>query len=300
MFCKNCGQIIDVNNKFCKNCGQEIKIGRFSIFKARLGQWFKEHLKGIIIIIGVIIVVAIGSMSSENTSSPTTTQNVPAEQPSYKRVLTQEEISASVVNILCSNLAGTETMGGSGIIIAEDGGILTNHHVISEAAICLVTLPNPKSGAPNEIYTANPVTIPELSEQYDLAFLGITGAFIDDYGVSHGTFPKTFKSFDDSSFCSDYVPKLGEEIKIYGYPVTSGGYNLTITEGVISSFSDEGLILTSAKVDSGNSGGLAANKDGCFVGIPSAVKTGEYQNLGVLIPGSIIVEFSNQVISIYE
>jgi S1-C subfamily serine protease len=291
MFCKNCGQIIESGQKFCKNCGQELKLGKFFI----LTQWFKEHRKGILIIIGVIIFFVIVSIFSEDSSSPTTTQNIPAEQPSYKHVLTQEEIASSVVNIFCSNKEGTKDMGGSGIIIAEDGGILTNYHVIAETDICLVTLPNLISGAPNEIYVASPVIIPELSEQYDLAFLGITDAFVDDYGNIYGTFPNTFKSFDDSSFCSGYVPKLGENIKIYGYPVTSGGYNLTITDGVISSFSDDGLILTSAKVDSGNSGGLAVNQNGCFVGIPSAVNLGEYQNLGVIIPDSIILEFANQV-----
>ena len=295
MFCKNCGQIIEADKKFCKNCGQEIKVGRFSIFKARMGQFFKEHLKGIIIIIGVIIVVAIGSMSSENPSSPTTTPNVPAEQLSYTHALTQEEITSAVVNIFCSNEAGTINTGGSGTMFTEDGDILTNNHVIAGTDVCWVTLPEPTSGAPKEIYVASPMIIPSLSEEYDLASVRIIGVFTDEYGT-YGTFPNKFKYYDDS-FCSDYAPKLGEEIRIYGYPDTSGGYNLTITDGVISSFSDEGLILTSAKVDTGNSGGIAVNKNGCFVGIPSAVKTGTYQNLGVIISPSIILEFINKATS---
>ncbi|MFA7676260.1 MAG: trypsin-like peptidase domain-containing protein, partial [Candidatus Shapirobacteria bacterium] len=92
----------------------------------------------------------------------------------------------------------------------------------------------------------------------------------------------------------NYSPSLGENVIIYGYPVTSGGYNLTITDGIISSLNDDGTILTSAKIDSGNSGGLAVNQNGCFVGVPSAVVNGDYQNLGVIIPQILIDEFINQ------
>jgi len=296
MFCKNCGKPIESGKQFCKNCGQEFKVGKFF----RLTQWFKNHRKGILIVLGVIIFFVIVSIFSEDNSSPTTPTtipNVPVVQPSPKHILTQKEIASSVVNLVCFNEAGTITTGGSGTIFTAEGDILTNHHVIAGTDACLVALPEPESGTPNEIYVASPIIVPLLSEEYDLASVRIVGAFIDDKGISYGTFPNKFKNYDDSSFCSNYIPKLGEEIKIYGYPVTSGGYNLTITEGVISSFSDDGLILTSAKVDSGNSGGLAANQNGCFVGVPSAVKTGVYQNLGVIIPPTIILEFINKATS---
>ena len=106
-----------------------------------------------------------------------------------------------------------------------------------------------------------------------------------------GDYPTSFPAYTRPDSCDSSVPQLGDSIKIYGYPVTSGGYNLTVTEGIISSFSDDGNILTSAKIDSGNSGGFAIDQNGCFLGIPSAVIEGKYQNLGVIISTTIISEF---------
>jgi S1-C subfamily serine protease len=290
MFCKYCGQENTNDAKFCKNCGRKIKISKFS----RINQCFKKHWKGITGILGAIIILTIIASFSNNSPS-SKQQNIPPEESVDTYILTQKDVVASVVNIVCSTYYGKEISGGSGIIIEEEGGILTNYHVVADAEVCLITLPNIISGTPEEIYVATPLIVPQLSKQYDLAFLKITEAFIDDRGKAHGIFPKKFKTFTESPFCSGYVPKLGDEIRIYGYPVTSGGYNLTITDGVISSFSSDGLILTSAKVDSGNSGGLAITKDGCLVGIPSAIFTGKYQNLGVIIPSTIILEFANQI-----
>lgn len=278
MYCKNCGYTIGSGDKFCKNCGQEAKLDKFFI----LNQWLRNHRKWILVIIGIILVFII--ISSQLSSKHT----------SYKNNMTQEDIALSIVNIFCSSKDDKIQSGGSGTMFIEDGSVLTNYHVVAKTDICLVTIPNATSGAPNEMYLANPLIVPKISEQYDIAFLKITGAYVDEEGNSYGIYPNTFKVFNDGEDCINYTPKLGEGIKIYGYPITSGGYNLTITDGIVSSFTDNGLILTSAKVDSGNSGGLAVNEDGCFIGIPSAVQTGNYQNLGVLIPANIILEFINQ------
>jgi len=288
MFCKYCGQENSNNATFCKNCGRMIRIS----FLSRVTQYFQKYWKGIIAIFGIIILLTIIVGSFETLSS--TKQNISLKQSSEKHVLTQDEIAAAVVNIICSSSGGEEINGGSGIIIAEEGGILTNYHVVTNAEFCLITLPDTKTGMPREIYVAIPIIAPWLSREYDLAFLKITKAFTDNEGKTYGIFPKQFRTVKET-FCSNYIPRLGDEIKIYGYPVTSGGYILTITDGIISSFSGDGLILTSAKVDSGNSGGLAITKDGCFVGIPSAILTGRYQNLGVIIPLNTILEFADQI-----
>lgn len=219
------------------------------------------------------------SVSSNNSS--TEVQNVNKNQ--------QESLGnnlSSVVDIYCNN-----NNGGSGTIFLKDGTILTNYHVIANSSYCLVTLPNPTTGVPISIYKATPEIVPILSKQYDLAVLIINSAYTDNDGKTWGDYPTTFPTYVKPESCTNFTPKLGEAIRIYGYPVTSGGYNLTITDGIISSFADDKNILTSAKVDSGNSGGLALNQNGCMVGIPSAVLTGNYQNLGVIIPNSVIIDF---------
>jgi uncharacterized RDD family membrane protein YckC len=203
-----------------------------------------------------------------------------------------ENVSKAVVNVLCPKTKN----GGSGTIFTKEGIILTNEHVVRGSEVCLVTIPNSTNGSPDEIYVAQPTIVPIYSKKYDIALLEITKEFVDDDGTKYGDFPKQFHAFSGSTgSCENYVPRLGEEVKIYGYPVTSGGYNLTITDGIISSFSDDKNILTSAKIDNGNSGGLAINNDNCFVGIPSAVLEGEHQNLGVIISTELILEFLNSI-----
>ena len=135
--------------------------------------------------------------------------------------------------------------------------------------------------------------MPGLSKAYDIALLRIYGVFTDEDGKTWGSYPNTFPAFVAPPGC-DSPLRLGDAVRIYGYPVTSGGYNLTVTDGIVSSFKD-GNTLTSAKIDSGNSGGMAIDQEGCFIGIPSAVLTGQYQNLGVIIPNEVISDFFDRV-----
>ncbi len=274
MFCKYCGTKNEGKVKFCKNCGREIK--KFRLFSIR-SVYLKGGRKKIFVFPLLLIVVIIAFLI--------------LVLPKYKNNPDQEnQVSVSVVNILCDNESG-----GSGTIISSDGYVVTNNHVIFESKACLVTIPNTSSGAPEEIYIAEPIIIPTLSEQYDIAMLKIDMAYTDSDGKVWGVFPKSFVAYQRPEICHDYEPKLEDDVRIFGYPVASGGLNLTITNGIISSFSEYNEILTSAKIDSGNSGGLAVNKDGCMLGIPSAVLTGEYENLGVIIPNSTILEFLNKI-----
>jgi len=248
------------------------------VVKYRIGEWIKHNKKWIIICLIFFLIVSTAAIYfvffNSNKSSSSYDQN---------------NILSSVVNIFCDN-----ENGGSGTIMLKDGSIVTNNHVISGSKLCLVTVPDSNTGAPAEIYEAEPLVVPELSEQYDIAMLSVTSAYKDSDGKVWGVYPRTFSTFLNSEDCKNKTPKLGDDVRIYGYPVTSGGYNLTITDGVISSFSGDGNILTSAKIDSGNSGGLAVDQDNCLLGIPSAVLTGNYENLGVIIPVNIISEFFNK------
>ncbi len=249
--------------------------------KYRLGGWIKRR-KGLILVFLILLVIFIIAYSQNSPNSNTPSGGSPSPTVPYN-------VASSVVNVFCDNKEG-----GSGTIWLTDGTILTNNHVIAGSKGCLVSLPDPNTGAPAEIYNAEPYIVPKLSKQYDMAVLVVTSAYKDSDGKVWGTYPKTFSAFVFPSSCKNNSPKLGDAVRIYGYPVTSGGYNLTITDGIISSFSDDGDILTSANIDNGNSGGLAVDQNDCMVGIPSAVLTGNYQNLGVIIPVNIISEFLNK------
>jgi S1-C subfamily serine protease len=76
----------------------------------------------------------------------------------------------------------------------------------------------------------------------------------------------------------------------------SGGYALTITDGIVSSLlPDEGYIITSAKISHGNSGGLAVDENGCQIGIPAMVSSDDSESLGVIISNNLIEEFTSEV-----
>jgi hypothetical protein len=301
LYCNNCGKSNPEDSKFCEYCG--VKISNENDIQEKKTNKSKRLLSLIWKIpLGIIAFCIIAFMllytfsssfrtglnngSSGNSTKPTSASNTPNSGTSSQNNI---DNSQSVVSITCDN-----NEGGSGTIFTEDGFILTNNHVITEASYCLVTLPDIKTGEPNSIYEAKPIIIPTLSNQYDIAFLQINSAYTDKNGKTWGTYPTNFPEYTSPNGCNNYAPKLGDSLRIYGYPVTSGGYNLTITDGIISSFDDYNDILTSAKVDSGNSGGLAVNTNGCFLGIPSYVESGNYQNLGVIIPSSIIADFVNK------
>ena len=290
-YCKNCGHSINPEVKFCKICGTAI--GLDNTLGNRLSRWFSARRKWValsaITIAILLVIITLNSLST--TDLPRSSTKSGDFNP-----------ASSVVNILCTAINGSESSGGSGTIMTADGLILTNSHIIPQVGEmprvqddkCLVVLPDEVTGEPIEIYYAEPQITKGLSKQYDIATLQIDSVYVDEDGKSWGTYPRTFPEFQDGSNCEGYI-KLGDSVRIYGYPVTSGGYNLTITDGIVSSFNSNGTVLTSAKIDSGNSGGLAIDQYGCFIGIPSAIIEGNYQNLGVLIPPNLINDFIDEV-----
>lgn len=297
MFCKNCGQNIKSGSKFCQSCGQEVKIGRFTFIRTNFFEYIKEHRKGLIIFTGILLFFLIISVYDNSSTNQNISDSPIIQTPSYN----QNAIAVSVVNIFCpSTQSEEESSGGSGTIISEDGLILTNSHIIPQddkylhvdEIGCLVVLPNPTTGQPDEIYLAYPIVLPGISDNYDLAYMNIYAAYYDtDTGEYAGTYPRKFPFVDTATQCA---AQLGESIRIFGYPAISGGYSLTITDGVVSSFPGDGLIVTSAKISHGNSGGLAVDKNGCMIGIPSMVSYDEVESLGVIISMDLISQFNDE------
>ncbi len=287
MFCIKCGNEIKESSKYCTKCGSEFlndkKIKSKSKFFAK---------RKLLYIFGGLFIVAISLYFLNSFFSTSNSNNY--------------DVASSVVNIYCEGKDDEEIISGSGTIFSEDGLVLTNAHIIPESAkddiyiddtLCFVVLPDPVTGAPDEIYYAYPILDENLSDEYDLAFLQIHDVFYDEEeGLYYGEFPKKFPAYVDKKQCSSDSVKLGEPVKIYGYPAISGGYALTITDGVVSSLLvDEGLIITSAKISYGNSGGLAVDQNGCMIGIPSMVTGDENESLGVIISNDLINEFIDKI-----
>src|SRR3989344_136745 len=288
MFCTNCANEIKEGEKFCTKCGNSINTIQTPQIKKGKSFFIKKKF-----IIGASIFVLLLAflLLYQDQESATTQRN--------------QDIASAVVNIYCTGATEEESSGGSGTIFSEDGLVLTNAHIIpqndQDEANCLVILPDPVTGSADEIYLAYPIVVPELSETYDLAFIQIHDVYYDqEEGIAYGEYPKKFPAYDGNQYCKNENVQLGESVRIYGYPAISGGYSLTVTDGIVSSFPGEGLIITSAKISYGNSGGLAVDRYGCMIGIPSMVSGDENESLGVIISNDLISSFADEVGAIAE
>lgn len=88
---------------------------------------------------------------------------------------------------------------------------------------------------------------------------------------------------DKDKWCDNV--EIGENILIFGYPYTGGemGTSITITEGIISGHDGKDY-TTSAKIEHGNSGGIAISpKKDCFIGIPTSAFQGDLETLGRIL-----------------
>ena len=325
MFCQNCKNELSSNSKFCTNCGasanlidknstdirdDEIQnvINNFRLQDEKNSHNSKSKFPWLVFLIIAFIVFMLFLIFSDEDDE-LIDDNGPSSSPSIVNSIDEEDlIKSSIVSIYCEDDSDDENAySGTGAMISNDGFILTNSHLIPQddevlltpSYGCIVTIPNPTTGKPKERYLAKPIVYHGLSDDYDLAFLSIYESVIGDSDkVSGGS--AGFHSLED--ICMNDAPKLGEIIRIYGYPMTTLNENLTVTEGVISNFDDSGLIFTSAKIDYGNSGGVAIDSNNCVIGVPSAIiiPEGATQNLGIIIPIKLVEQFIDEVIDMNE
>ena len=162
---------------------------------------------------------------------------------------------------------------GSGVIISQDGYIVTNNHVIDEADNLNVTLNDGREFAATLIGT-DPTT--------DIALIKIDA-----------------KDLPTVSFGRSDDLKVGEWVLAVGNP-----FNLTstVTAGIVSAkarslgmggggqLGIESFIQTDAAVNPGNSGGALVNTAGELVGINTAIysQTGNYAGYSFAVPSSIV------------
>lgn len=170
---------------------------------------------------------------------------------------------------------------GSGVIISEDGYIVTNNHVVKDASDIEITLNNKKT------YKAKLVG---TDSKMDIALLKIDADEKLPYSV--------FADSDNT--------KVGEWVLAVGNP-----YNLTstVTAGIVSAKARnldtngiQSFIQTDAAVNPGNSGGALVNTRGELIGINTMIssQTGSYVGYSFAVPSNIarkiiedIMEFGN-------
>lgn len=199
-----------------------------------------------------------------------------------------QQLSA-VVSIVCKQDDG-EFVGGSGIMIGENGLILTNKHVVENVTqnYCAIGFTNDPSQAPEYGYLAD--TEFEIEDQrYTLDNDEIDAAILRIVSARDGySMPNEFPTI--GKIGSSDMLRFNDKIYVIGYP-SFGGDTLTLTQGVMSGRLGDYYIKTSAKIDSGNSGGAALNEQGELVGIPTFIVSGTEEGLGYIVGIDPILEW---------
>lgn len=194
------------------------------------------------------------------------------------------KVSQSVVSIVSKSQKGTKyfssgfgsASAGTGIIVSENGYILTNKHVVEGSSDISVVTNDGNSYDNVEIITTDPLS--------DIAILKISNA----------------KGLKAAELGDSKALNIGQQVIAIGNAL--GEYDGTVTSGIISGIgrtvnasSDDGatketltdMIQTDAAINSGNSGGPLVNAQGQVVGVNTAVAS-EAQGIGFAIPISSV------------
>ena len=236
----------------------------------------------------------------ENTNTSSNTDYISLTNFSDTSVYVADKVSPSIVGIeisytvssIFSKYEQTATASGSGIIISEDGYILTNNHVVSTSTSSSSSYYQISDATSVHVYLYNDDTPYEAKiigtdEQTDLAVIKVdlTGLTAAEFGNS-----------DDL--------KIGEFAMAIGNPL---GLKSTITSGIISALNREVtdedgktyvLIQTDAAINSGNSGGALVNSKGQVIGINTLKLSGSgIEGIGFAIPINSSVDIISDLIT---
>ena len=171
----------------------------------------------------------------------------------------------------------TETNLGSGVIISNEGYVITNQHVIDGADEILISLPDGRG--------IQAVLIGEDKET-DIAILQIP-----------------ISGLSSIKLAPDQPVRVGDVVLAIGNPLNVGQ---TVTMGIISATGRnriglstfENFIQTDAAINLGNSGGALVNANGELIGINTAIfnQAAGAQGIGFAIPNSIAFDIMQQLI----
>ncbi len=285
------------NNIYVANVGQQRAV------KTKKKGTGKKIMKGACVLLAVACVGTAGGFGGSvlyNNLNPVAVQE-PSQSLNYSTTVNTdtgndasalsvsqiaEKTQPSVVEITTEVVSNGQFMqsyvgsgAGSGVIISEDGYIVTNNHVIEGATkITVKTI----SG---ESYEAELVG---TDEQTDLAVLKVDAT---------GLYAATIGSSSELAV-GDYVMAIGNPL---------GEFGGTVSDGIVSALSREitiegetmTLLQTNAAINPGNSGGGLFNENGELVAIVNAKSSGvEIEGIGFAIPMDIAIDVIEDLIDV--
>ena len=199
------------------------------------------------------------------------------------------QIEYSVTSLMFGGYSSNATASGSGIIISEDGYILTNNHVVSSSSNSSYYTMSEAQKITVKLYNSNDTYEAKIvgsDSQTDLAIIKIdaTGLTPAELGDSNSV-------------------KVGEFAMAIGNPL---GLDSSVTCGIVSAINREVTdedgnkyiaLQTDAAINSGNSGGALVNSEGKVIGINTLKLSGNgVEGIGFAIPISSTLEITQQLI----
>lgn len=197
----------------------------------------------------------------------------------------------SVVKIIADN-----EVSGSGIVVDYDEGyIITNAHVVlkdntfkryNRYDICTI------QSAADEINCEHFAQLLYADQKKDLALLQVSG---NPPNFPDKEFAQPLYNINDIA-----SPEIGGKITVLGFPGL-GGETITVSQGIVSGFlknenSEIAQIKTDSSVLNGNSGGLAIDEEGKFIGVPSAYLSNfSGSGIGIIISGAEIKKWYKEI-----
>jgi hypothetical protein len=239
-----------------------------------------------------------------------------SKSPTQILATIRKDVLPSIVQIRCASVeGGPEDAIGSGIYYLDGTSstptVQTNAHVVlgTDGIYhgCNVYFPYPDTGAFYESsYKAgdafafnNSISFIDGKEVngLDIAQLVLTAPNEDEKGVAFVFPPKAKDVFGSvGKLCKkEGNIEIGAKIYMIGYPGI-GGDSITLTDGVVSGFTVDGLLKISATSNHGASGGIAIGQDdGCYYGIIESGTEEKGSNLAFSIPSGMINSFLENV-----
>ena len=252
-------------------------------------------------------------IGNQTTSSISTTNNNSTKSDGYVKQTSLENYSDTSVyaaNKILPSIVGikidytvnstsifgrtgstTATASGSGIIISEDGYILTNNHVVSSSSS--------DSNSYYQISEATKVTVTLFNDEteYEAKIVG------QDEQTDLAVIKIEKTGLTKAEFADSDDVKVGEFAMAVGNPVNMTS---TVTTGIVSAVNrkitdSDGktytCIQTDAAINSGNSGGALVNAQGKVIGINTLKLSGTgIEGIGFAIPINSTTDITSQLI----
>lgn len=227
-------------------------------------HWRRRALLAALLAVGMIGSGVAGAVATTHLSPPAQTpvlsQPIVAPAASTSSIAGSVYSSAgpAVVEIGVRSAGGGGT--GSGVVVAQDGRIVTNYHVVEQARSITVRFSNG---------TTRPAEVLRTDQANDLAVIQVqlpAGSIVAPLGNSDAV-------------------QVGETVVAIGNPY---GLEQTVTQGIVSAmhrdraaYGAQNLIQTDAPINPGNSGGPLLNANGEVIGINASIASPVRGSVGI-------------------